>query len=116
MGIGKIVGYFPARRLRIGNEDAALQYIQQFITWDKENRYCSAGGSLDYIQGMKSVTVPILAINGLKDKGGQQIGKKLSEYAGAEALQIKGPHACYIDNPDAFIQAVLRYLKVGDWL
>ena len=52
----------------------------------------------------------ILAIYGNEDKSGKIVSQKLHKLAGAEIVEIKGGHPCYLDSPDEFVATVVNYL------
>ena len=60
---------------------------------------------------LKSRHVPILAIYGDKDAfQGKERSELLRDKVGAEVVRIKGKHACYLDSPDVFVEALTTRL------
>lgn len=51
-------------------------------------------------------SISILAIHGDRDKRGKRVSEKLAEQAGAEAVELPGPHPVYKESPRAFVDAV----------
>jgi len=52
----------------------------------------------------------VLAIFGSKDRGGRDISTRLEDYVGAGTLELQGGHACYLDSPNEFCTAILKFL------
>ena len=67
IGISRTFGYFPARRLKVGSEDEARAYVEQFEQWASSGRWGSADGTRDYLAGLARVTQPVLAVSGAAD-------------------------------------------------
>ena len=55
------LGYFPARRLRIGPCDEAAEYWRGFIGWIASDRWDSRAG-VDYHRGLSRVSCPLLHV------------------------------------------------------
>jgi pimeloyl-ACP methyl ester carboxylesterase len=51
--------------------------------------------------------IQILAVHGDQDTSGGRVMGLLKTYAGAKVVTIPGGHPCYLQSPDAFVQAVL---------
>lgn len=66
-GITKRLGYFPARALRLGPDNEPRSYFGQFIQWVRHNRWTSADGQVDYLEGAGNIRIPILSIAGAGD-------------------------------------------------
>jgi hypothetical protein len=41
---------------------------------------------------------------------GENATKRLQSLAGAKILELEGGHPCYLDSPDAFVDAILEDL------
>lgn len=67
VGLSRVYGYFPARRFKLGSEDEARAYVEQFAQWARTGRWGSADGIRDYLAGLGAVTQPVLAISGAGD-------------------------------------------------
>ncbi len=57
------------------------------------------------------LNIPILAMNGDKDKMGQKVTKKLVDVAGAKGVEMEGAHPCYLDSPTFFVDTILSFLN-----
>lgn len=57
-----VVGYMPARRLRIGSADESLGYFRQFHQWITGDRWCDRSGAIDYHAGLANLRVPFLHV------------------------------------------------------
>lgn len=55
-----LVGYMPARKLRIGTADESLGYFLQFHQWITSDRWCDRSGAIDYHAGLANITCPFL--------------------------------------------------------
>lgn len=67
-GLGGVLGYFPARRLRLGVADEPAALMAQFARWAPERRFTSMNGNVDYWQCLRRVTLPVWAGVGTADK------------------------------------------------
>jgi predicted alpha/beta hydrolase len=56
------LGYVPARALRQGNNDEAATMWLQFERWQREDRWCSLDGAVDYDVGLASIAAPLLHV------------------------------------------------------
>lgn len=56
------LGYVPARALRQGSNDEAATMWLQFERWQREDRWCSLDGSLDYDVGLSTIAAPVLHV------------------------------------------------------
>lgn len=65
--ISRAVGYFPARRLKLGSDDEAAPYIYDFWRNLKRREWHSRDG-FSYDAARAKVTTPILAIAGAGDR------------------------------------------------
>jgi len=54
--------------------------------------------------------VPVLAIHGDEDRMGGKVTKRLVDVVGAEGVELKGKHPCYLDSPDDFVKTVLDFV------
>jgi len=63
------------------------------------------------LKSYQDAQIPVLAINGDQDKMGKKVTKKLVQTVGAEGLELKGGHPCYLDSPDDFVEAVLDFVS-----
>ena len=57
-----LVGYMPARWLRMGTADEAATYWHQFARWMNENRWGSLDGSVDFHGNLADVGCPVLHV------------------------------------------------------
>jgi len=58
----------------------------------------------------KSVSIPVLAINGDKDKMGEKVTDTLVNMVGAKGVELKGTHPVYLDSPEAFVETLFEFL------
>jgi len=56
------VGRFPARALRMGSDDEARAYFEDFERFARTGAWTSADGRIDYLASLSSVRVPVLQI------------------------------------------------------
>lgn len=56
------VGRFPARALRLGSDDEARGYVEDFERFARTGAWTSADGSVDYLASLAAVRVPVLQI------------------------------------------------------
>ena len=56
----ELVGYMPARALRIGTNDEARSYWRQFYACLRGDRWGSADGRVDYWAGLEHIRAPFL--------------------------------------------------------
>jgi len=65
-GLTRMRGYFPARALKVGNEDEAREYVLQFAGFARRGwRSCEGH---DYLGGMRRISVPVLGVTASKDR------------------------------------------------
>lgn len=55
--------------------------------------------------------LPILAIYGDQDKGGEHVSNILGEFSRAKVDEIPGKHPCYLQSPDLFVTEVRAFLE-----
>jgi predicted alpha/beta hydrolase len=60
-------GRVPARRLRIGSDDASKTYIHDLLGVVKSERWGSADGEDDYLASLANVKVPVANVLGTRD-------------------------------------------------
>lgn len=66
--IASALGYFPARRFRMGPEDVSLAFVRQFARWLFRGTWTSADGRYDFLDAATRLTVPILLVSGGADR------------------------------------------------
>ncbi len=62
------VGRFPVRALRLGSDDEARTYFEDFDRYARTGRWTSADGSVDYLAALAEVRVPVLQVVGEADR------------------------------------------------
>jgi predicted alpha/beta hydrolase len=62
------VGRFPVRALRLGSDDEARTYFEDFDRYARTGRWTSADGSVDYLAALTEVRVPVLQVVGEADR------------------------------------------------
>lgn len=67
-GVTRVVGHFPARRLRIGTEDEPPGYVAQFAAWARTNRWGHRSGTPDYLVALGRIEQPVLVVSGQRDR------------------------------------------------
>ena len=65
--VARILGRFPARRLRVGTEDVSLPTIRQFTDFARTDRWGSLDGRYDYRAGLADIVAPILNVTSRGD-------------------------------------------------
>ncbi|HVK94523.1 MAG TPA: alpha/beta fold hydrolase [Noviherbaspirillum sp.] len=66
--LSNMVGFFPARLLRMGVSDEPANLMKQFLQWAPQGRFASLRDELDYWQCLSRVTLPVWAGVGAADK------------------------------------------------
>lgn len=66
LGLTRLCGRFPARRLRMGSDDEALGFVQQMHEWTRS--YWSDRAGHSFRTSMRLVKVPVLSIAGANDR------------------------------------------------
>lgn len=56
------VGFFPARALRIGSDDASRRFVGDLARFVARDSWTSRDGRIDYLAGLSDVRVPVCAI------------------------------------------------------
>lgn len=64
----RCVGRFPVRALRLGSDDEARAYFEDFDRYARAGRWTSADGSVDYLAALAEVRAPVLQIVGEADR------------------------------------------------
>jgi predicted alpha/beta hydrolase len=59
-------GHLPVRRLRLGSDDEARGYVDDFVRWGRSGEWRARDG-FDYWRALPTVTRPVLAIVGAGD-------------------------------------------------
>jgi predicted alpha/beta hydrolase len=77
-GLTRVVGYMPARRLRIGSDDEAAAYVRQFLDWAAADAWTSRpqppgpphpwSGRVDYLEGLARIRFPVLVVAARGDR------------------------------------------------
>lgn len=55
-------GYFPARTLRQGSDDEALEYVRDIARFARTGRWGSRDGAHDYLRSLERVRIPVAQI------------------------------------------------------
>jgi predicted alpha/beta hydrolase len=59
--------YFPARALRLGTDDEATPYVDDFTRFGLSGRWTSRSGDVDYQAGLASISVPTFSLTSAGD-------------------------------------------------
>lgn len=62
------VGRLPARRMRIGSDDASGRFVADLLRFMREDRWRSEDGADDYLAGLARVRVPVSAVSSSGDR------------------------------------------------
>ncbi|MBX3192258.1 MAG: alpha/beta fold hydrolase [Labilithrix sp.] len=62
------VGALPARKLRMGSDDASARYVRDLLRTVTEGAWRSADGRDDYLASLARVTVPVCAVASTGDR------------------------------------------------
>jgi len=65
-GVARTWGYFPARRLGLGTDDCALDYVLDFARFARGGVRRARDGA-DYLDGLRNVRPPVRAFVGARD-------------------------------------------------
>lgn len=57
------IGRLPARRLRVGSDDASGAFVSDLLRFMREDRWRSADGADDYLTSLAQVVVPVCAVS-----------------------------------------------------
>src|SRR5260221_2826663 len=63
MAVSRLLGRFPARYLRFGNEDEAAEIIAEWMEWNVRGRWLGTDG-FDYFAGLAALSTPYLGVAG----------------------------------------------------
>ena len=63
----QMLGYFPAKLLRLGPEDELPRVMSQWMTWNIEGHWTGDDGT-DYSAGLEELQMPFLMIAGTADR------------------------------------------------
>jgi hypothetical protein len=66
MAVSRLLGRFPARSLRLGNEDEAAEVIAEWMEWNVRGRWLGTDG-FDYFAGLAALSTPYLGVAGGAD-------------------------------------------------
>jgi len=66
MAVSRVLGRFPARSLRFGNEDEAAEVIAEWMEWNVRGRWLGMDG-FDYFAGLAALSTPYLGVAGGAD-------------------------------------------------
>ena len=67
IALARALGRFPARALRLGNEDEAAGIIGEWMEWNVRGGWVGTDG-FDYFAGLAGVTTPYLGVAGGADR------------------------------------------------
>jgi len=67
IGLARLLGRFPARALRFGNEDEAAEIIAQWMEWNVRGAWQGTDG-FDYFAGLAALSTPYLGVAGASDR------------------------------------------------
>jgi predicted alpha/beta hydrolase len=62
VAMSRRLGRFPARLLRLGSDDEACAWVEDFERFARTGRWASADGRVDYLSSLGRVRVPVLQI------------------------------------------------------
>jgi pimeloyl-ACP methyl ester carboxylesterase len=103
--LSRLVGRFPARRLRQGRWDEPAGLMRQFAEWAPRGAFRSADGKTDYWQALGQVTLPVLVGIGAGDTfhASPARARKLTDHLGGPVeLTVFGPETGLSWNPGHF--------------
>lgn len=66
--VSQRAGGIPARRMRIGSDDASERYVEDLLRGVFEGRWGSADGRDDYLAALANVTVPVCSVASVGDR------------------------------------------------
>ena len=66
--LSRPLGYFPARRMKMGSDDEPLALVRDFSRWADTNGCARISDGLDYLAHRERVRVPVLAFVGGRDR------------------------------------------------
>src|SRR5437899_7799683 len=66
MAMSRALGHFPARALRVGNEDEAAEIIAEWMEWNVRGAWLGTDG-FDYFAGLAAVSTPYFGVSGGAD-------------------------------------------------
>jgi len=67
IALARVLGRFPARALRFGNEDEAAEIISEWMEWNVRGTWLGSDG-FDYFAALASITTPYLGVAGAADR------------------------------------------------
>lgn len=62
------MGRLPARRFRIGSDDASAPFVSDVLRFMRDDRWASADGADDYLASLSRVVVPVCAVSSVADR------------------------------------------------
>src|SRR2546423_14575 len=68
IALARVLGRFPARALRFGNEDEAAEIISEWMEWNVRGTWLGSDG-FDYFAALASITTLYLGVAGAADRG-----------------------------------------------
>src|SRR5207247_10401940 len=66
VALSRALGHFPARALRFGNEDEAVEIIAEWMEWNVRGVWRGTDG-FDYFAGLAALSTPYLGVAGGSD-------------------------------------------------
>ncbi|MEZ4428996.1 MAG: alpha/beta fold hydrolase [Nannocystaceae bacterium] len=84
--LGRLLGRFPAKTLKMGPSDEPGRLMRQFAEWADDRSFRSEDGSIDYWRALAEVRVPIFAGIGEADvfHASPARGRRLVEHLGSD--------------------------------
>jgi hypothetical protein len=67
IALSRVMGRFPARALRFGNEDEAAEIIGEWMEWNVRGQWLGTDG-FDYFGGLAALSTPYLGVAGGADR------------------------------------------------
>lgn len=67
IALSRLLGRFPARALRFGNEDEAVEIIAEWMEWNVRGAWRGTDG-FDYFAGLAALSTPYLGVAGEADR------------------------------------------------
>ena len=67
IAVSRVLGRFPARALRFGNEDEAAEIIAEWMEWNVRGAWMGTDG-FDYFAGLATLSTPYLGVAGAADR------------------------------------------------
>ncbi|MFD6258350.1 alpha/beta fold hydrolase [Nocardia sp. NPDC060256] len=122
LGIGRLVGYFPGRRIGVLGDDST-QLMRDFATQVRTGSYRVPSSALDFESGLAEVRMPVLAVaiegdgmataRGVETLGGKLANASVTHWNLLLDSTNRNPHYDWIRDNAALVERIQAFIDTN---